>query len=579
MSEERLKLAQELARIGSWELDILKDELWWSDEVYRLFDLQPDEFEVTYESFLEHIHPDDREMVNDAYTLSLKTKKSYEISHRLKLRDGCIKYVVEKCKTYFNEEGKPIKSIGTVQDITESINTQEELINSEQRLKLATDAGKVGVFDWDIINNILVWDKSMYKLYGVNRADFKGAYEAWENVVHPEDKEQAVLDVQQALSGEKEFNTEFRIIKPDGEVRIIKGNANVFRNRNGEAERMVGVNLDITDQKKVENELKHHKENLEELVRKRTEDLENANLQLEEEKHKAQKYLDIAGVIMLVLDAQQNIRLINKKGCEIFGYVEEEIIGKNWYDLSRGGTACPKERQQFDDIISGKMELVRYNENEITTSTGKKRLIAWNDTLIYDSSGNITGMLSSGEDITEREKAEKGLFLSEMKNTALLQAIPDMIFQVTADGTYLDFIPAKGIEPLVPPEVFLGKKMIDVLPHDLAVSQMDNIKETLKKGEITKSEYTFEEESGPRHYEARFIPLGEKEVLGIAQDITERKNAEKELQDRARELETINKAMIDREMRIIEMKEEVNKLSEELDKDPPYPPLWQGHDK
>lgn len=112
------KEAQKIAQVGSWELNLTDNSLKWSDQIYRIFNLKPQVFEATYEAFLNNIHPDDRDTVNKAYSNSLVTKKPYEITHRLKLKNGNIKYVREMCKTDFDDNGKPLRSIGTVQDIT-----------------------------------------------------------------------------------------------------------------------------------------------------------------------------------------------------------------------------------------------------------------------------------------------------------------------------------------------------------------------------------------------------------------------------------------------------------------------------
>ncbi|TKG88371.1 PAS domain S-box protein [Puteibacter caeruleilacunae] len=118
-SEERLKKAQGIGQIGHWELDIVHNKLTWSDEIYRIFDVEPQSFEATYEAFLANVHPEDRELVDTSYKKSLIEKKSYEIEHRLLLKSGMIKYVLEKCHTEYDEAGKPLLSIGTVNDITE----------------------------------------------------------------------------------------------------------------------------------------------------------------------------------------------------------------------------------------------------------------------------------------------------------------------------------------------------------------------------------------------------------------------------------------------------------------------------
>ncbi len=118
-SEMRLTVAQRIAHIGNWELDLIHNRLWWSEEIFRIFEIDPGQFEASYKAFLSTIHPDDREVVNQAYLDSLDNKQPYEIEHRLLLPDGKVKFVHERCETEFDENGKPLRSLGTVQDITE----------------------------------------------------------------------------------------------------------------------------------------------------------------------------------------------------------------------------------------------------------------------------------------------------------------------------------------------------------------------------------------------------------------------------------------------------------------------------
>ncbi|MBN2524798.1 MAG: PAS domain-containing protein, partial [Deltaproteobacteria bacterium] len=118
-SEMRLKESQRLARIGSWELDLEHNQLYWSDEIYNIFGIDPHRFEATYEAFLGVIHPDDRQLVHDAYSNSVKNNQQYEVSHRLLRADGSIRFVQEKGETFLDIHGKPLRSIGTVWDITE----------------------------------------------------------------------------------------------------------------------------------------------------------------------------------------------------------------------------------------------------------------------------------------------------------------------------------------------------------------------------------------------------------------------------------------------------------------------------
>ncbi len=117
-SEARLKEAERIALLGNWQLDLVSNVLSWSDEVYRVFELDSGRFGATYEALLNAVHPEDRGMVDRAYTDSLKNRTPYDIVHRLLMQDGRIKYVNERCETYYDDAGKPLLSLGTVQDIT-----------------------------------------------------------------------------------------------------------------------------------------------------------------------------------------------------------------------------------------------------------------------------------------------------------------------------------------------------------------------------------------------------------------------------------------------------------------------------
>lgn len=131
-----------------------------------------------------------------------------------------------------------------------------ELRAGEERFQLAVRAAAIGVWDWDIVRNQLLWDDGMYRLYGVRREDFSGAYEAWTSCIHPEDVRVATDAINAALRGEKEYAPEFRIIRPDGEVRHLQAASQTFRDEAGNAVRMIGTNIDITANKRAEEKLR-----------------------------------------------------------------------------------------------------------------------------------------------------------------------------------------------------------------------------------------------------------------------------------------------------------------------------------
>jgi len=137
-SEARLAEAQSIAHLGSWDWDISKNVLYWSDEIYRIFGLKPQEFEATYEAFLKTVHPDDKELVNKAVEEALDKKKPYSIDHRILLPDETERIVHEQANVLFDNKQNPIRMYGTVQDITDRKRADQDLIESEERFRFLT---------------------------------------------------------------------------------------------------------------------------------------------------------------------------------------------------------------------------------------------------------------------------------------------------------------------------------------------------------------------------------------------------------------------------------------------------------
>jgi PAS domain S-box-containing protein len=150
-------------------------------------------------------------------------------------------------------------TLSIVRDITERKQAENLLLANEERIHLATSAGNVGIWDWDVANNKLVWDENMYTLYGMSEKDFDGAYEAWSRTLHPDDRQCVEVEMQAALHGEREYAPEFRIVRPDGCIRNIQASAKSFFDPQGNPLRMIGTNLDITERKQTEAALREAK--------------------------------------------------------------------------------------------------------------------------------------------------------------------------------------------------------------------------------------------------------------------------------------------------------------------------------
>lgn len=280
-SSHRLKEAQRLASIGSWELDIATNKLVWSDETFHIFEVDKEKFSATYKLFLDSIHPDDRDVVNKAYTNSLINHKPYEIVHRLKMGDGRIKYVRESCETSFDATGEPIRSVGTVQDITSLHLVELELHQSEERMRLVLNASNDGIWDWNIDTHEDYLSPRWKEIVGYRDDELPNIESSFFKLIHPDDKSAVTQAVTSHFEKHEPFHTHMRLRHKNGSYRWVLSRGEALRDTDGRPVRMVGAITDITNLKQAEEKLRTLNEELEMRVKQRTSEMTTARNEAE----------------------------------------------------------------------------------------------------------------------------------------------------------------------------------------------------------------------------------------------------------------------------------------------------------
>lgn len=200
----------------------------------------------------EGVHPGDIDACLRTYRLAYQAQRQFKTEYRLRRADGAYRWLLDHGVPRFTPDGSFLGFIGCCIDVTDSKRAAEEQMQLAERLSLATKAGQIGIWDWDVAADDLVWDNNMFRLYGISPAQFGGAYAAWTAGLHPDDRARGDEEIRLALLGEKDFDTEFRVVWPDGSIRHICAMALVQRDPSGKPLHMIGTNWDITNRKRAE---------------------------------------------------------------------------------------------------------------------------------------------------------------------------------------------------------------------------------------------------------------------------------------------------------------------------------------
>lgn len=257
-SEERLRLAQRAGNSGVWDWDMATGRLYWSDEAFRLFGLEPGALKPTGAAWLGLVHPDDRRRVRDLVKVSLDRKQAlFDVEYRIVRPDASVCWVEDRGQIFYGGDGRPVRMLGINIDITERRRAVERLRLSEERLAMAQEAGGVGIFDWDPQTGEVFWSRQLEMIYGLEPGGFGGRYENWAKQVHPEDLPRLERLFQSLLRAEpvEEAGWEYRIFRADGELRWVSARGRAVFGSSGSPTRIIGINIDVTPRKLAEQAL------------------------------------------------------------------------------------------------------------------------------------------------------------------------------------------------------------------------------------------------------------------------------------------------------------------------------------
>lgn len=254
-----MTMAAETAHVGYWRLNLISNELFWSDEVFRTYGL-PSTQQPTLETAIAMYHPDDRKRVNDVVARAISAGTPFRYESRIVQPDGAVRYVAANGQSDCAADGSVFAIFGVFQDVTDAKNAESERERLRLRVSVATKVAQIGIWDWDLSTNTILWDAIMFGLYGFADAEFSPTYEKWTTLIHADDRARATAELAVAAAGGAAFDTEFRIVWPDGDVRNIRALATLVRAAGGQLERVIGTNTDITEIRTLADQLQKEKD-------------------------------------------------------------------------------------------------------------------------------------------------------------------------------------------------------------------------------------------------------------------------------------------------------------------------------
>jgi len=352
-----------------WTATLEGEVLYINSAAKRVYGRPSADFINNPNLWCEVVHPNDRAEVEKG-SQQLFQQEQVEQRYRIVRPDGEIRWLRDHKSVIFDSKGNPIQIGGIATDITEEMQAKAALRESEELHRFLLENISDAVFVTDEHGAFVYIGINAHVIFGYSVEEIQ----AFANVT------KLLGDLPNSTNTQL-TNIEHEITDKFGKKHCLLINIKRVSIKNGT---LLYACHDITKRKQAEKLLR-------------------------QERDKAQAYLDIAGVMFIALNSDQNVILINKKGCEILGYSEAEIIGQNWFDNFLPVRDKNEIKTVFVKLMRGEITPVEYYENLILTKSGEERIIAWHNSFVRNKSGKITSILSSGDDITERKQIEMEL--------------------------------------------------------------------------------------------------------------------------------------------------------------------------
>lgn len=509
----QLEEGQRIAHVGSFEYIAATQETIWSDEECRIYGLEPGSPSPSYAIMLrDFIHPDDAALLDATFSEAMRNHTNYEMEHRIVRPDGVERVVYDLAHPYFDDKGELVKYIGATLDITERKQAEISLRESEERFTNALSAAREGVWDWDMETDE-VWYSPRYKeMLGYSEDEIEHHVSAWLRLLHPDDIDHSLEQVESVKRGEREYEVEFRMRHKDGHyLDILSRGFPIRRESDGKIIRIVGTHFDLTERKRAEEALRESKELLSTFLEQSPVGLGLVN---NEGKvlHSNAAYRRYVPEVMPSRDPARQPRW---KAWDADGRV---VAHSNY----------PGARALRGEKVTPGMEFL------FTDDDGSETWTRVSAVPFRASNGEITGCVSSIQDIDQLKRTMEALRESEERFRAVQDNSLDRFTILKPfyndQGEIVDFIymyqnaQAAKTAGCSPEELF-GRRITEIYPTFTQTRFFAMYKRVMENGQGMKFEERYSNDGVDEWFRATVTPLPDG-ISVATQIITERKRAE-----------------------------------------------------
>ena len=379
-SESRLNEAQRIAKIGNWEWDVAADSHWWSDELYRMLEIDPGAREQFFSLFTSRIHPDDREHFEQSSERVLRTGEPEVIDVRIVLPNGREKVVQSQGEIVFDSSGRPVRLFGTLQDITDRKAGEAALRLSESRYKEAQRIARIGNWEWDLATNENWWSEELYSILEEDSRTYAASLENFLRKVHDDDRP-IVTENTKNVSLQPAFHrpSEIRLVLGGGREKVVEVKVDIRTNEQGHPAVVAGTIRDVTERRELETLLR-------------------------ESEARYSSTVELAALGIAHVDGSGRFVWVNRHLCEMLGYTRDELLG-----LTIKQVSYPDDRDATDadrvELHSGRTDSLKI-EKRYVRKDGAVIWVRITAALRRGATGAPLYDISVVEDISDRKAAE-----------------------------------------------------------------------------------------------------------------------------------------------------------------------------